>query len=234
MNKKVIFVVKAILFIAVAIYISFTFQKSLGNLVVKSGISWFWGSIILRIITCIAFSRGIQLLIKSTNLKLNTILVVLIGLILGFGVSFIGEPIYNTDYGTFGNNERKLNVNTLTNITGGSFNLNGKSAVVSFFTSDCPHCKALSNKLGFLNKNGLSPQIISIFPGNKEDTDRFLKENNGDSFIHHRISDHDFIMEHTGGSFPSIFLVNKNAETISQWSGDELNYSALDLIKSFK
>lgn len=234
MNKKVIFVVKAILFIAVAVYISFTFQKSLGNLVVKSGISWFWGSIVLRIVTCIAFARGVQLIIKSTNFKLNTVLIILIGLVLGFGISFVGEPIYNTDYGTYGNTEKKIDINTLQVITEDSFNLNGKSTVISFFTSDCPHCKALSNKLGFLNKNGLSPQIIAIFPGNKEDTDRFLKENNGDSFIHHRISDHDFIMESTGGSFPSVFLVDKNGETVSQWSGDELNYSALDLFKSYK
>ena len=220
------------MFAGIAIYIAISFNSSLANLVQRSGISWVTSSIILRAIISLSFARGFQLFIKSIQPKFNSLLIFAIGILIGFLISFGAQPIYNTDYGNYGITEMIIDIPELKIQTNNQFDLNSKPAIIAFFTSTCSHCKDASKKLGFIHTIGNSPQIISIFPGSKEDTENFISENNGNSFIYHLINNDKFFIETAGGSFPSVFLVDKEGNTIQHWFGDELNYSALDLIKT--
>ena len=118
--------------------------------------------------------------------------------------------------------------------TDNQFNLNGNNAIIAFFTTDCPHCQDASKKLGSAHAKGKTPQVFALFPGNLKDTERFNQENNGQNFITFMIDNDAFFGETAGGSFPSIFLVDKDGNTIMHWFGDTMNYTALDLIENYK
>jgi hypothetical protein len=77
---------------------------------------------------------------------------------------------------------------------------------------------------------GMKIKVDLFFSGNKKDTEYFLETNNGTSFSHHYIhADSDFT-GFAGYIFPSIYLLDPAGKTIYHWTGDEMNYSALDYL----
>jgi len=227
--------IKGILFIGISIYLAFTFNDALTNFVTKIPfIGWVKGSIILRIVISFSFARGLQLLFKSFSIRIKSIFVVSIGALLGFTICFIAQPIYNTDYGTFGTTELSIQLDDLKNETTTEFSLNKKPALVVFFSTNCGSCKEMSIKIGELQSMGNAPQIITLFPGTEADALAFMNENGGQNFDYYMIDNDEFFMKTADYSFPSIFLVNGKGETIQHWNGALMNYSAFDLIESYK
>jgi len=232
MTKNRINILKGILFIGLSFFLAFNFTNSLNNFVSRLPLGWVVSSIILRLFICIAFARGLMLILKVIKPTINSVLVLSVGLIIGFGVSFI-TPIYNTDYSEINANDLKLDFQQLQLKANNSIQLNNKPAVVAFFSTSCPHCSTTSKLLGVMANANKGPQVVALFPGNKEDTERFIKQNNAKNFKSILIADKVYYTETTQGSVPSIFLVDGQGNTVKHWSG-ELSYPSLDYILTYK
>jgi thiol-disulfide isomerase/thioredoxin len=232
MTKQKINIVKAILFLIISVYLAFTFDKALSNMIIKLPFGWVVSSVILRIFITLAFARGLQLIIISFKNEFNSILGFLIGVPLGFLVSFI-TPIYNTDYSDLSSTNTSLNLEEFNLHTNTSIQTDGKPKVVAFFTTSCPHCKVASQKIGSMAIANKSPVVYAIFPGSKKDTEVFIKQNNGKFFKSILLTDQNYFIKASEGAFPSVFLIDGNGKTIKHWVG-ELSYPALDFISKFK
>jgi hypothetical protein len=90
-----------------------------------------------------------------------------------------------------------------------------------------------SKKLGYVYSINEAPLINAFFPGNLEDTEVFLKNNNGLNFKTTLVKDQDYFIKASSGSFPSIFLVDESSKVIKHWIGDQMNFTALDEIATY-
>lgn len=233
MQKNLTLLIKAILFIGISIYLSYKFNDSLDNLAIKSPIGWVKGSIILRLLISLSFGRGIQLIFKYFNIKLKPILVLFIGALIGFGISFGLQPIYNTDYGNWQSENMTIDMENFQKNCS-THTLSDEPELILFLSTNCPHCKDISNKLGKLQKQDITPKINAVFSGTPEDAQSFLTENNGQNFYLHFIDDDIIFNSFSGARYPSIFLIDGNKNTVAHWFGGALNYNGLDLIESYK
>jgi thiol-disulfide isomerase/thioredoxin len=232
MMKKNISIFKGIIFIFISIYLAYTFDNALSNMIIKLPFGWVVSSIILRIFITLAFARGFQLLITAFKPSLNIYLWFIIGIPIGFGVSFI-TPIYSIDYSNQTSNQPELNLNELNLHINHKIQTNGKAIIIAFFTTSCSHCKIVSQKLGSMSMAGKTPKIHALFPGTKEDTDLFIKENKAQYFSNQIVNDQDYFIRAAEGVFPSVFLVDTNSKIIKHWTG-ELSYPTLDYISKHK
>lgn len=231
--KKSSSLITGFIFIFIGTYISLKFEENLEKIIYLINSGWVFSSITLRVLICLSFARGVQLIVKNFKPNWNVILIFSIGFIMGFGVSFI-SPIYETDYGDLSKSDMNVDVKNLSNLTKNEFQFPYQASIITFFTSDCPHCKAASKKLGFVQSIGNTPPIFSFFPGNKEDTERFLNENNGKNFLYYLVENTEEFVNITQGTFPTIFLLDADGNTIKCWVGDQVNYTALDFISKIK
>ncbi|NOQ73672.1 MAG: redoxin domain-containing protein [Crocinitomix sp.] len=225
-----------ILFAFSAIIIPFYFNELEIIITENTGMGWVTTSILIRIIVIMAFTVALKFFFSAFEKTkgLKTWIILLIGIILGFLISFTIAPIYNTDYGIFNDGVKLENIESINTATDGSFSNEKQFTVIAFFTTNCPFCKSACRKLSQSNKAGQNLKVDLIFPGTREDTDRFLQENEGTQFNSHTISDEATFMEYSGSNFPSIFLINPNGETQYHWIGDQMNYSALDYLLSLE
>ena len=151
----------------------------------------------------------------------------------GVGISFI-SPIYDSDYGLFDDNmELPYLNNVISESTNSEFQSPDSKFLLVFFTPGCPHCKAASTKLGTNLEAGQQIPVHAVFPEYSADTETFLQENNGLKFSSHHLADSTFVWN-SGPSFPSIFLMNSDGSTEKHWSGDMINFSALDYLASIE
>jgi len=232
--NKIISIVIGAVFIGISVYLAVNLVDVSQNLITKTGIGWVASTIITRTLVCLSFARGIQILLKTFLPKLNTILVFIGGLVVGFGVSFL-TPIYQSDYGDFSTTDLTIDHKGLSEITNGKYQIKKEPYIVAFFTTNCPHCKEASKHLGFLSQQNKLPPIVAIFPGNKNNTEKFIAKHNGQTFERYRLEDNEeFFLDNSGAGFPSIFLINEKGETVKHWFGALLNYSALDYLGSIK
>lgn len=197
--------------------------------VVKLTMGWVFSTVYIRFLVIIFFTLFLNILFSYSN-KLKKIkfwIVFLIALGPGFGISFI-SPIYQGDYGYNQNPDLiDLNIAELENATNNEFELNDGNQIIAFFTSGCPHCKHLSQKLGKNIQAGQELPVIAFFPGIKENSDSFITENGGEEFSKYTVADSVF-MNNAGIVYPSTYLVDKNGKTINHWTGDVINFSTLD------
>lgn len=225
----------AVLFLSISVLIPLVFENALVFLVTNLKLGWVFSSVILRLLVIVLFSISLFQFFKL-NEKLSRLkfwLVLLIGLLPGFGVSFIA-PIYVTDYGMLGDDLELKDLNEL-ELAAGSPVLSAENyTLVAFFTTTCPHCQAASARIGYNIKGGQTVPVTAIFPGSEGDTHQFLEENNGKEFNALLINNDDLFLRISNGTFPSIFLVDKSGKTLNHWVGDELNYTGLDYLKSLE
>lgn len=202
-------------------------------IVSKIGLSWLITSILIRILVIVFFAIAVHRLIKIFKRFRNAkfIYVLLICLLPGFGISFI-TPIYVTDYGDFSDDFKLNNITELENQTNSKLLPETGYALVAFFSTTCPFCKEESKKLGTNIDAGQKITVNAIFPGTDEDTKKFLEENKGEKFNYFLLDNDPLFIDLSGGTFPSLFLIDSNGETIKHWQGDALNYSSLDYLKS--
>ncbi len=235
MSTKRINIIKGAVFLIISLYLAFTFNESLSNFVGKIPfVGWVMGSIILRLVISLAFARGVQLIYKSITQNRKSVLVFLIGTLVGFTIVFITQPIYSIDYGNFGTTDRSIDFDVLKKEADKEIDLKSKEALVVFFSTNCGTCVEISNKLGKLQVIGNTPQIIALFGGEEVDAINFMNQNKGTGFNYYMIDNDLFFEETAEYSFPSIFLVDSKGNTIQHWDGSLMNYSAFDLINSYK
>ena len=221
-----------IIFLVIAIFTPFYFEPILFFSVANIGIGWVITTILIRLIVIIFLFISLrQLFNLSPRLrKIKSWLVFVIALLPGFGISFIA-PIYTTDYGIM-NDELKLEDEVFfTEILPAAERPQNGYMLCAFFTTSCPHCMAAAERLGANIEAGQTIPVWTFFPGNKVDTDNFLAKHNGQKFNTKLFTSDSLFMACAGNAFPSIFLINAKNETEYHWTGDEMNYSALDYLK---
>lgn len=219
-----------------AFIIPFHFEKILIFSVSSIGLGWVLSTILIRVLVILLVSIALFKIKALAGKKLQRIkswMVVLIALVLGFGISFI-SPIYNVDYGSLSDDKKLENLDLLEAEIDYVTGTNSKYCLVAFFTTGCPHCKAASERLGVNIDAGQKTEVVAIFPGTQEDTDKFLKKHKGQKFNSRIINNDALFVGISGGAFPSMFLLDENGNTLNHWTGDELNYTALDYLKSLE
>lgn len=227
--------ISALLFLAAALSIPLSFERLVHFLVSELGIGWVNSTIILRIIVILLFTISLKntfALISATR-SIRSFYVMLIAIIPGFGISFI-SPIYTTDYGMLDDHLKLTYAKEIEqNLTKQIFPA-GKLHVVAFFTLSCNHCEHASQKLGLNQKGGQKIPVIALFPASEGKPDKFLKSKNGEHFTPYSLTDDQLFVKAAGAEFPSIFLINSDGTTLRHWKGDNLNYTALDYLKSLE
>ncbi len=205
------------------------FNDLLQILVVKLGSGWVFSTIYLRLMVIIFLAVSLNFLFKAfeKTRKLKFWITFIIAILPGIGISFIA-PIYEGDYGYVQNSQLpELSMASLQEATNNAFELNGEQQIVCFFTSTCPHCKALSRKLGMNIQGGQNIQVNAFFPGENEARESFINENNGTEFKSFTI-DGELFVQNAGNTFPATYLIDKDGNTLNFWSGDHINFSTLD------
>lgn len=205
------------------------FNELLQYMVVNLGTGWVFSTIYLRLMVIVFLAVGLNFIFSSfeKTKKIKFWITFLIALLPGFGISFI-EPIYEGDYGYVqSENLPELKLEELNTATNGAFKKSENMQIVCFFTSTCPHCKALSRKLGMNIQGGQQIPVNAFFPGDEESRKSFIAENNGAEFNSYAIEGELFIAN-AGNTFPATYLIDKDGKTLNYWSGDHINFSTLD------
>lgn len=225
----------AILFAGISFVIPLYFYDLLYFIVGNIGIGWVISTILIRFLVILSFSITLFLLFSFSEklAPLKFWIVLLIGLLPGFGISFI-SPIYVTDYGMIDDGLKIENPNELNKIAGNDIISGNNHKLIAFFTTTCPHCMFACEILAINEKAGQTIPVKLFFPGTKEDTEQFLANHNGENFEYFLIDSDSVFLELSGGTFPSIFLLNEKNETEYHWTGGEMNYSALDYLRSLE
>ena len=221
----------AILLLAVAVVLPIYFYDVLVFLVTKLGSGWVFGTIYIRILvivlTAIAFYSIFQAIPKTRKLKFIWVFLIAMGP--GFGISFIA-PIYESDYGTYTTDRNPDNFLELDELAGTNLGSSSSKKIVAFFTTSCPHCMVASTNLGYNIAAGQQVEVNAVFPGTKEDADKFIANNNGQAFNYYTIDNDDVFVGIAGNFFPSIFLLSEDNTVIRHWSGDGVNFTCLDYL----
>lgn len=221
-----------IFFLAIAFFFSYYFERSVFYFGGTLKLGWTFSSIFIRVLVIVFFTVSLQLIFSfwQKTRSIRFIYVTLLSLAPGFLLSFSLSPIYNTDYGIFNDGKKLGSTETLKLVSIGNYEPKNEHSLVAFFTTDCPHCQYACKKLSAAKNAGMKIKVDLFFSGNKKDTEYFLETNNGTSFSHHYIhADSDFT-GFAGYIFPSIYLLDPAGKTIYHWTGDEMNYSALDYL----
>lgn len=213
----------------ICLIIPIYFNEILEVFVVDLSAGWVFSTIYIRLLVIIFFAIALNFSFsiwsKTKSMKFWIVLLIAIGP--GFGISFI-TPIYQSDYGFVQKeNLPELNIDLLKSGTNENFQLAEGYQIIAFFTSGCPHCKKVSQKLGVNILAGQELPVIAFFPGLKENSDAFIEQNGGEEFSKYTIADSVF-MSNAGAVYPSTYLVDKNGKTINHWTGDVINFSTLD------
>ena len=216
--------------LAVALLISIFYNDTLFYMVASLGTGWVFTTIFLRIAVMLSFWICVryELSIWAVTRKIKGWLVFVIAMAGGFGISMI-SPIYQGDYGYVQFEKPQLNVQRLSDATNGKFALAEGHQVVTFFEIECPHCRALCNKLGTNIAGGQKAPVATFFMAPQEEIDKFLNDNNGSKMKGFPL-DPPVFLDNAGFSFPSTFLIDKTGAVVNHWNGDNINFSALDYL----
>ena len=203
------------------------FNYELFDVFVKQSLfSWLGADWFLRLCIIFLFTFSFFNLLSLILKKTNKVVLFIIALLIGFGISFI-NPIYVDDYGVAQKTEFKLQEDFIAeNISEDGY------VVAAFFTTTCSFCQAACYNFSINNKKGKQPKTIIFFPGNKEDSENFLKNANA-NFTYTLIDNQTTFTANSGYSFPSVYLL-KDKKVINHWVGAEINYSVLDYLASLK
>ena len=225
-----------IAFVCLGIITPLFFNDLLFTIIKNTGIGWVITTILIRLFVIISFICAFKFLFSAfeATRRIKNWIIWIIGITIGFLIAFAIAPIYQTDYGLNNDGIKLDNIANLKMATGATFSNDSETTVIAFFTTTCPFCMSACQKLGMNLNAGQTLKVDLFFPGNREDTNQFLENNNGTQFNSHLIADEDIFIEYAGFVFPSIFVINAQGETIYHWVGDEMNYSALDYLLSLE
>jgi len=218
-----------------AVLIPLRFDYMVSLIVASMGLGWVLTTILLRVLVILLFALALKFIFSSfaKTQRVRNWIVLLIAILPGFGISFIA-PIYITDYGMLTDDLKLENIEVLEAAIGGKLVSESGYSFVVFFTTSCPHCKAASEKIGTNIEAGQKIPVTAIFPGEEGDTKAFLEKHKGQKFTHFLLNNDPLFIDLSGGTFPSMFLLDNQGKTIYHWTGDQLNYSGLDYLKSLE
>ncbi len=229
-------IILSLTFWALATIIPFYFDELL-HIIVGTGITgWVSTTILIRLVVLLLFVLGLKqlFLIFKASQKLKNWIVVLVGLVPGFFLSFAISPIYALDYGMLNDNRTIESFDALEVATNNSFTYTQEEQIISFFEVGCHFCEIACQKLATNAKRGQKIPVNVFFMGEQEDIDHFITKNGGENFNVHVISTDSVFIDYAGFSCPSIFSINSSGETAYHWVGDEMNYNALDYLYSLE
>jgi hypothetical protein len=231
----IIRILSALVLLAVACVVPLYFEQVLFFMVGKLHIGWILSTILIRLLVILLVFFALKQFFRLSERlsKIKSWLVLLIAILPGFGISFIA-PIYSFDYGNFNSDFVLTNTAALEDSLKADLIPQSDYAIIAFFTTSCPHCMAASNKLGINIEGGQNVPVTTIFPGTEGDSKAFLEKNRGQKFNAFQMDNDHYFVQLSGGAFPSIFLINHEGTTLKHWIGDELNYTALDYLKSLQ
>lgn len=102
------------------------------------------------------------------------------------------------------------------------------STFFAFYSTSCYYCNLSSQMLGISSRiSRPKTPIVFVFPGNKEDTEAFIKRNKC-NFPYIRISKDEF-RSLAGNEYPAFFKVENKKET-HFYTGRTFNYRELDAL----
>ena len=153
----------------------------------------------------------------------------LIGMLPGFGLTFI-TPIYNTDYGDNSDDIQLADIESLREYNEGAYDITGERHLVAFFSTQCGHCQNTASKIGINQLSEQSIEVHAFFVEEPNEIITFLSHNYGQEFFGYQIKDQKTYMKYSGFEVPSIYLIDRDGSTMKHWSGDLINYSALDYL----
>ncbi|UKN01867.1 hypothetical protein K6119_19270 [Paracrocinitomix mangrovi] len=227
-------IISILVFLGIAFTIPLFYYKLITWSIINLNSGWVFTTFFLRFLVIVFFVIALNLTFSffEKTRKIKFIWVFLIGMLPGFGISFI-SPIWNTDYGDFSDEMTLESANTLSVASGENYTPKDHRHLVVFFDTNCGHCMNTSAKLGICKSAGMEMEIHAFFIDTKEDVLNFLKNNRGENFDSYLLGDMRFMIEIAGIDMPSVFLLDKDQSTMKHWSG-ELNYTALDYIMSLE
>lgn len=232
---KIKYLILAVLMLALSVIIPFFFRDLLFILVGSLKMGWLLANVLLRLAVILLFAFALQYTLKALlkERKLKFVWVFLIALLPGFGISFI-YPIYNVDFGMLGDDFKLENKAYLDQKLTQMPASDAHFSLYAFFTTTCPHCMEASERLGTNIQGGQEVAVNILFPSTEGDAQKFLADHKGGQFNYGLIESDSAFIALSGGAFPSIFLLDANGNTTNHWIGDELNYTALDYLKSLE
>lgn len=220
----------AVIFLTLAFLIPFYYYDLVKFSVLNLNAGWVFSTFYLRFLCIVFFVIALRLIFsyfKRTR-HMKFIYVFLIGLLPGFGISFI-TPIYKGEYGDKSDNMQLQTVQVLKGYAEGKYDPGDKRHLVCFFSTDCGHCKNTSAKIGINQLAGMEIEVHAFFANPPADVEYFINHNNGQQFHSYVMSNSDLFLSISGFQLPSVFLIDRDGSTMSHWASD-LNYNALDYI----
>lgn len=219
-----------------SVLVPFYFDSILVFLVTSIGFGWVFSTFFIRVIVIILFIIALKNLFgafKRTS-KLKTWIIALIAAVPGFFISFAIYPIYKVDYGLFNDQVTLSNLDQLSEDTGNTYKFENEYNVVAFLTVHCGFCEAACHKFNLNMEAGQQAKVDLVFSNNQEAVDDFIERNKCENFDYHIIPEDPKFLTYSGYAFPSIFVLNPDGETLYHWTGDEMNFSALDYLLSLE
>jgi thioredoxin-related protein len=232
MNSKIIFrVILSMAYLSVVIAIPLYFENLLFYLAGNLALGWSFSTILLRLLVVLFFAFALRetfsLFKQTKQVKFGWIF--LISLLPGIFIPFIWAPIYNIDFGYFNDGKVMPPAKDLTNFTSNQYQPTDNYELFVFLTPGCPHCAYSTRKLGATFNEFNNLKINLFFDTNHSSYQQFLKKNNGERFDSYLMESESFYT-YSGAVFPSIYLTNKEGQTLYHWTGDEMNNTALDYL----
>lgn len=221
--------------LGLAVLIPLNYYYLIGFSVVHLKAGWVFSTFFLRFLVIILFVLSLNLIFdffKKTR-KIKFGYVFLIGMIPGFGISFL-SPIYNTDYGDLSDKLVIEDLSELQEMTDGAYHVENQRHIVGFFSVDCGHCKNVSAKIGINQMGTQELEVHAFFAASIEDIKQFQENNYGREFHSYQIADVKKFLDLSGFEMPSIFLIDRDGTTMKHWTGDVVNYTALDYLSQLE
>jgi len=220
--------------LSLAISIPFYFQDLLVFSVMKLGLGWVMTTILLRffVILFFIFALNALLLLIKRGKRTRFVIVLAIGIVPGFFLSFAIEPIYDIDYFMLGDelvieNEKFVELEAATD---SSYQRRNRYEVLAFLDVGCDHCQKACEKFGINKSAGQKVPIELFFANDSANVTHFLETYNGKDLSHHYLDSEKSFVKFAGYEFPSIFLIDPNEKTEYHWIGERMNYTALDYL----
>ncbi len=225
-----------IISLALAISIPFYFHEILVFGVVKIGLGWVVTTVLIRlaVILFFLFALNAILLIIRKGVRPRFLILLAIGIVPGFLISFAIEPIYDIDYFMLGDELELTEFDRLAEASSNSYTRQDTTEILAFFDVGCDHCQAACNKLGLNIEAGQTIPVHVFFANDTANVNHFLETNNGLALNSHFLQSENTFVSFAGFEFPSIFLIDSTGKTVYHWIGERMNYSALDYLLSLE
>lgn len=225
-----------ILLTGLAVIIPFYFEEVLYFTVENLGLGWTMTTILIRLVVILLFAGALKSLFKifEKTRPMKNWLIFVIALVPGFFISFAISPIYDIDYGSWGDDLELPPVDRLAVATNNTYAHNGETQLVAFLDVGCDHCRIAAQKLDILHVQNPDLPIHLFFADEEEDVNYFLEKNEVEHLtFHYMLSQMSFIT-FAGYEFPSIFVIDGEGKTLYHWIGETMNYTAMDYLSDLE